>query len=210
MKSNNETKYRWIESMASANSVYFESDALAQLFFRYCNYYLKDYLHVKEYVLNQHGWTMLIKVKSVQTIRKHYDVVESERKAQVNQTKSIVAKDIWWILSERMRLFISTYVRMSNKILGREGSLVRRKYGRYQFDNLEEAQTYIATIRNNQHELKQPREKYRGFKEHFCMRGHVLTNPLRSSLCLKSARLKSVLWRILWKYLEMRCPYSKG
>lgn len=199
-----------IESTASANSVYFETDALAKLFFRYCNYYLKDYLHVEEYVLNEHGWAMLIKVKSVQTIRKHYDVIRANRCSNESGTNLSEPKEIWRILSERVRLFISTYVRMSNKKLGREGSLVRRKYGRYQFDNLEAAKDYVAKIRNVQHEMQQSEEKYHGMKEHFRMTGTELLNPFRSSLWLEMCAVKEEIERKLVERFGLELPILKG
>lgn len=183
-------EYYIIESTASANSVYFENDNLAKLFFRYCDYYLKDYLHIEEYTLNASGWGMLIKVKSAQTIRKHYDKVLTSRISKQIKEGLNEPTEIWRILSERVRMFISTYVRMSNKLLGREGSLVRRKYGRYKFDSLSEAEDYISNIRHNQHDLNQPKEKYRGYKEQFQMSGNFLKNPLRSSLWLEINELR--------------------
>lgn len=174
-----------IESKASANSVYFETDKLAKLFFRYCDYYLKDYIQVKEYILNTDGWAMLIQVRSTKTIRKYYEKIETTRTSFKKDVVQVKAKPIWKILSERVRLFISTYVKMSNKILGRKGTLVRRKYGRYQFNNLTAAQDYVTKIRNDRHEMQQSKEKYRGFAEHFRMRKNILTNPLRSSLWLE-------------------------
>lgn len=177
-------KHFLIESCASANSVYFETDKMAKLFFRYYNYYLKDYLQVEEYVLNQSGWAMLIKVKSSKTIRKYYNSEGQQSK------KDKYPKAIWQILSERVRLFISTYVRMSNKILGRKGSLVGQKYGRYKFESIEEARTYISTIRNDRHELHQVKEKYRGMKEHFRMSGTIQTNPLRNSKWLDKLKTR--------------------
>lgn len=204
-----EGEYYLIESRASANSVYFESDDLAKIFFRYCDYYLKDYIHVEEYVLNADGWAMLIKVKSAKTIRKHYGVVDINESLQDEERKSAVV-EIWRILSERVRLFISTYVRMSNKMLGREGSLVRRNYGRYQFDNLEEAQDYVARIRNDQHEMKQREEKYRGYAEHFRMRGTILTNPMRSSLWVELCTVKERIEEKLVEFFGEEMPVFKG
>lgn len=199
-----------IESTASANSVYFETDALAKLFFRYCDYYLKDYLHVEEYVLNKDGWAMLIKIKSAKTIRKYYETIESGRKSHDSSTEKGVPKAIWWILSERIRLFISTYVRMSNKILGREGSLVRRKYVRYEFDNLEMATKYVSRIKNNQHGMEQSDEKYRGYKDHFRMNGNILTNPLRSSLWVEIRDAKEGVMEKLVEIFGTEMPILNG
>lgn len=198
-----------IESMASANSVYFETDYVAKLFFRYCDYYLKDYLNVEEYVLNKNGWAMLIKVKSVPTIRKNYELLESARKKK-NEQKQKSSKAIWKILSERVRLFISTYVRMSNKVLGREGSLVRRKYGRYEFDTLFEAKGYVAKLRNDEHEMQQQEEKYRGFDEHFRLSGNILTNPLRSSLWVESSRVRDRILDEMVKIFGEGMPVLHG
>lgn len=203
-------KYYLIESTASANSVYFETDALARLFFRYCDYYLKDFLQVKEYVLNKDGWAMIIKVRSAQRIRKYYESIETECKSNDKDLVSREQKGIWWILSERVRLFISTYVRMSNKILGRKGSLVRRKYRRYEFDSLGKAQAYISKIRNDQHELQQPKEKYRGVADQFVMSGTILTNPLRSSLWVEICEKKQRIEEELLKIFGVKLPVLQG
>lgn len=203
-------KYYLIESTASANSVYFETDALSKLFFRYCNYYLKDFLRVEEYVLNKDGWAMLIKVKSAKTIHKHYEAIELNRNSKVKNTSLGKSRQIWWILSERVRLFISTYVRMSNKILGREGSLVRRNYCRYQFDNLEKAKDYVSSIRNDKHELKQSKKKYRGMEEHFRMNGNILTNPLRSSLWVDFCGVKERIQEKLRGIFGEELPVLQG
>lgn len=124
-----------IQSKASANSNYFESDSLASVFFKYFNYYLKDYIDLYEYSLNQDGWIMAIRIKSASTVKKYYSKILEKRTDKENSS----AKEIWRIISERFRVFISTYVRVSNKILGREGGLVKHKYERFSFDSEEEA-----------------------------------------------------------------------
>lgn len=203
-------KYYVLESSASANSVYFETDALARLFFRYCNYYLKNCLYIREYALNQDGWVMLVKIKSAKTIRKYFGTIHSKRKIKSTVLESADSKPIWRILSERIRLFISTYVRMSNKVLGREGSLVRRTYTRYQFDSLNQAQAYISTIRENKHQLQQSKKKYCGLTEHFRMSGTVLTNPLRSSLWIEKCSYTAQIRVELEKIFGEECKVLKG
>lgn len=199
-----------IESTASANSVYFETDDLSKLFFRYCDYYLKDYLHVEEYVLNKNGWAMLIKVKSGQTIRKYYEAVEAARKSKVEHSKHKKPKAIWRILSERVRLFISTYVKLSNHRLEREGTLVRRNYGRYEFEDLDAAKQYVSKIRNDQHEMQQSNKKYRGFAEHFRMNGNLIANPLRSSLWVEFCEVKERVQEELVKIFGDKLPVLQG
>lgn len=179
---------------------------MAKLFFRYCDYYLKDYIDVQEYALNQDGWAMLIKIKSSKTIRKYYEKVTSRRKSKKDLEVSFTTMPIWKILSERVRLFISTYVRMSNKILGREGSLVRRKYKRYRFDSLTQAQSYVSKLRNGGHDTQQTEEKYRGLSEHFGMAGNLITNPFRSSLWVEICEKKEQIAQKLVEVFEGEMP----
>lgn len=167
-----------IQSKASANSNYFEKDGLASLFFKYFNYYLKDYMDLYEYSLNQDGWIMAIRIKSRKTIKKQYqEIIHNRKKKDSDNDK----KEIWRIISERMRIFISTYVRLSNKLLGREGSLVKRKYERYRFENHQEAIKYIHDLRNQEIDISQPKSKYQGNRKHSTLKRNKKSKDLLHS-----------------------------
>lgn len=203
-------KFYVLESSATANSVYFETDMLANIFFRYCNYYLKDYLDIRDYCLNRDGWTMLIKTKSRKTIRKHYADIESRRKTKKNTTENTKPKEIWRILSERVRLFISSYVRMSNSALGRTGTLVRRKYSRYLCDDFEAAQAHIRGMRTRQIHLAQPKKKYRGLDTHFRMSMEGQGLMLQSSSWANEERFKDKIGEIVRGVFGSELPVFNG
>lgn len=199
-----------LESKSSANSVYFETDDLAKLFFRYCDYYLKDYLNIHEYCLTQDGWVMLVKIKTAKTIRKHYSEVESRRKMKKKDSGLLKPKSIWRILSERVRLFISSYVRMSNVVLGRTGSLVGRKYSRYLCADMKTATTYVKSIRQRQVELAQTKPKYRGMCDHFRMSTTESGMKLQSSLWLAERSCVEGIMDVVREFFGAEMQVLKG
>lgn len=154
------SKLYLFKSTASANSVYFETDDMIKLFLKYFNYYLKDFVKIHELSLNKDGWAIILKTKTEVTIRKHF-ILKS--KSNVKNGR----KDIWRIISERIRVFISTYVRVSNKLLGREGTLVRKSFERYEFESEVELKEYIESMHLNEVDLSQEKQKYRGLSKHF-------------------------------------------
>lgn len=186
------------QSSASANSTYFETDELIKVFFKYCNYYLNDYLTVYDYSVGQDGWIMVVKLKSRKTIRKSY---REQLRMKNRDIESVGKMEIWRIISERMRLFISTYVRLSNKILGRTGSLVRRKYERYEFTNQDEAITFISKLRNHEVKQIQYKNKYRSLKQHYRLssqsrRSSLLTSSIGISHWVKQKRFRSKICEV--------------
>lgn len=136
---------------SNANSCFIERLSHAKVFLIYANYFLKEYLTIHEYLINKDGWTMIVKIKSKNTIL-HF----------TNQT----THHIWKIISERVRLFISTFVRVTNKSKGRTGSLVHSEYERYYFDTLKESKEFIDKIRTQQIKFYS-KKKYRGLKTHY-------------------------------------------
>ncbi len=147
------------ESTASANSNYIENLKEAKLMLTYFDYYLKDYLELQEYCIDQHGFHMAVKLKKAE------DILVSYR--MHGGSEDIDITDMWRIISNRMRLFLSTYVRRINFLRGRQGVLVRNSYRRYFFENLEEALEHLENMREQKMALYQRKKKYWGLKKHY-------------------------------------------
>ncbi len=182
------TGFYLLQGRSSANSCFIESLEDSRSFLRYANYYLKDYVTIYEYLLTQDGWLMLVRIRPMGEF-----------------PESAVQDGIacWRIISERIRLLLSTYVRVSNRAKGRTGSLVHSSYERYYFERLSEGIRVINDIRHQRLKLYEGKKKYRGLKWHYRIparlgKGSVL-------LCSRDVRRKK---KEAYKMLE--CLAFKG
>lgn len=138
------------ESKVSANSNYIENLNEAKQLLIYANFYLKSYLVIHDYVITRDGWQMAVEIK-----------VSIENKSENKED------EVWKVISERIRLWLSTYVKRVNFWRKRKGVLVRDNYRRYYFETIEEALEHIDKIRNQQIKLYRGKKKYRGRKSHY-------------------------------------------
>lgn len=162
MKQTNETHplgFYIFESRVSANSNYIENLEEASKLLTYINYYLKDFLVVHDYLISRHGIQLAVKLRSSDEITKAYKV-----KRKSDKKKNL---DIWKIISERIRLCLSTYVRVINFDRNRTGVLVHSSYRKYYFETKEEAMTHLDKMRKQQVKIYQRKKKYRGSKTHY-------------------------------------------
>lgn len=137
---------------ANANSCFIEKINHAKKFLIYANYYLKDYLSVYDYIITKDGWSIVVKIKST---------------AKSDRVIGGIEVEIWRLISERMRLFLSTFVRVTNRDKGRTGCLVHSSFDKYEFENKKDALFYIEKIRNQKIKFYSKRKKYRGVKTHY-------------------------------------------
>ena len=149
------------EGRVAANSSYFENIEECKKFLIYANYFLKDIMTIHEFILTRHGWHMLVKIKSKDQIQ---DFNNSKTSGNDSPPNSI---EIWKIVSEQVRLFLSTFVRVVNKRRGRTGVLVHSSYMRFCFESLREAKSHILKLREQLLKLSQKRKKYCGKKNHW-------------------------------------------
>lgn len=194
------------QSRTAANSIYFEDIAMKKLFLKYSKYYLDKYLRIHAYSLNQDGWILIVKIKSSQTIRKNYTKVLQNRESE--DSIDIQKVKIWHIISERIRLFLSTYVRMSNKYLGRKGVLVRQNYERIEFEDYEEAERYIHNIEEENKKLRQPKKKYRSKSidnNQSNKMGRILDSSKWMTRGLSRDRIKEVLLKVFEEEMPIIC-----
>ncbi|MDA9773481.1 hypothetical protein N9B82_00875 [Saprospiraceae bacterium] len=141
-----------LQGRSSANSCFIEKVSDGELFLTYANFYLKNYLTVYDYIINRDGWMMVVKIHAHATLL---------------ELKGIDEGVGWRIVSERVRLFLATFVKVSNRKKRRTGTLVHSSYERYYFDTLREAMESINAVRQQRIKIYNGRKKYRGLKTHF-------------------------------------------
>lgn len=144
------------QGKASANSLFIEDLKEAKQFIILANYYLKGYLKIHEYLLTMDGWNFIVRLNSDQEILS---------KALIGD--ETMDDTVWRIISERMRIILSTFVRFTNKKQGRTGSKVHSSYERFIFSTLSEAKSYLELMRKGEIKLCQRKKKYRGQKSHY-------------------------------------------
>ena len=140
------------QGKANANSCFIEKLGHAKSFLIYANYFLKGYLTIFDYIITRDGWSMVVKVKNSKQIGNLCEGIDS---------------DIWSIVSERVRLFLSTFVRVTNREKGRTGCLVHSVFEKYFFESKEEALNYISRMRKQQIKFYSKKKKYRSLKTHY-------------------------------------------
>lgn len=145
------------QGKASANSLFIEDLKEAKQFIILANYYLKGYLKIHNYLLTMDGWNLVVRLNSNKTILSKASNLEDDLSDDL----------IWRIISERMRILMSTFVRFTNKKQGRTGSKVHSSYERFLFSSLKEANGYLEMMRKGQVRLCQKKKKYRGRKSHY-------------------------------------------
>ncbi len=147
--------YFLFQGKASANSSFIEDLREAKEFIILANYYFKGYLKIHEYLLCQDGWNFIVKIHSLEALSKKVGMLDLRE------------DQVWRIISERMRIFLSRFVKYTNRKQGRTGSKVHSSYERFIFETLSEAQTYIEGIRKGYIKLHQKRKKYRAKRSHY-------------------------------------------
>lgn len=162
----------------AANSNFIESQREAKQFLIYANWFLKDYLTVYDFVISRSGWHMLVKLKAADAIFEAYYDQNSEKLEQM----------VWKLVSQKVRLFLSCYVRVVNKLRGRTGTLVHSTYERFYFEDFQEAQKAIDAIRNDRFKIYSRRKKYTGLDSHIPMK----VGGLRGSVYLCSKKVRKV------------------
>ncbi|MDA9774048.1 hypothetical protein N9B82_03745 [Saprospiraceae bacterium] len=138
---------------ACANCCFVENLDNAKKFISYMNFYFKGYLKVYDYNLTKDGWQLAVKLAnraSVLTKLKEQDFVDQ-----------IPEDDLCWkIISERVRLFLSTFVRVTNRDRGRTGTLVHGVYERAYFTSLHEAKLFLNDMRQQRIDYYKTGAKY--------------------------------------------------
>lgn len=143
---------------ASANSLFFETKADNQLFLELWDRFVGDYANLIHYSLTETSWAIIFKTKDLATIQREYEEKHKRSKKVKSQAK---LKEVGPILSQAMRLFLSNYVVMSNRSLGKNGSRVKRRFTKYGFQSVKDYQDRIEVLNKMEKLHEQFKQKYR-------------------------------------------------
>lgn len=146
-----------LESKSSGRSCYFESEEEIKLFKKMFSQYLEKYIEVHKMYISSEGYEVLVRVRTKETLIKHYKVSREKRD---KECKREYLAEPWRIISEQIRIFTSIYVKRVNKMRGREGVLVKSRYSRYYFSNVEELKNYIVERESGKELKSQTSERY--------------------------------------------------
>ena len=150
--------YLW-KSLSSGNSAYFESKQEIDLFKRLFHRYLIGYVEIYKIYISSEGYELMVRLKSGSVLRRVY-TRENNKRGRVSRLAFII--EPWRIVSERIRIFHSVYVKAVNKIRERKGVLVQQKYSRYYFSGEQEFQEYVEDMEKGKREIiGQENAKYR-------------------------------------------------
>ena len=175
-----------IEGAVTANSSFFENEADCKDFMRLADKHLGEYLSINSFQNNRDGWVMIITTKSAQNIRDAYHL----RRSRSKKCKASCAHyEIWRILSDQIRILLSTFVKLTNENSGRTGGKVRGNYKRYIFESVEEVEQMKQTLSQQKYDQSQELKRYRASKKLFCIKN----KQLKRSIYMSCARLSSTI-----------------
>lgn len=152
------------QGKCSASSSMFRNLEEAQYFLAKANKRFAGYLIIKDFVLQQEGWTLLCQIERENSIRIAYaDARKRSKKAKA----ACLLTETWRIVSEQFRHFLSQYVKYVNKLENRSGVLVHSSFERFYFESLTEAEEYIEVIREQEIDLGQKTPKHGVLSRHW-------------------------------------------
>ncbi len=147
-----------IRGASVANSPFFENEGDCKLFLKLVDRFLNSFITVNLFQNNRDGWAMIINTKSAEEIKRAY----LERRAKSKKCKrAFQYNEVWRMLSDQVRIMLSTYVKATNQGRGRKGGKVRCSYERFVFESLVEAQAVRLQMESETYNQQQPAKRYR-------------------------------------------------
>ena len=171
---------------SSANSSFIESKKEAIELINSANSRFAGFLRIREHLITQDSWTLVCELEDEETVISTY---LSLRKKSGREYKLPPMSEIWRIVSEQVRNFLSRFVKYCNHDRGRTGSLVHGNYERHYFENKEEALIFIKKIHEQSHDFSQSNPKYRPNSKHF----YFTRKESRGNVFLCSKNLQSLV-----------------
>jgi hypothetical protein len=189
-----------IEGAGTANSPFFENEAHCHAFLKLADKHLGAFLSINSFQNNRDGWVMIITTKSAETIREAYRL----RRAKSKKCKvSCAHHEVWRMLSDQIRIMLSTFVKSTNAKSGRTGGKVRGNYKRYVFENVDEVEQMKETLSKQNHDQSQTLKRYSPSKKLF----NVKNKQMKRSIYMCCARLTTAS-RV--RKLGLRCLHLAG
>lgn len=176
-----------IRGSSTANAAFFEKEADCKLFLELADRILGKFMSINSFQNNRDGWAMIITTKSADAIRKAY---KARRKKSKTCKRKHAFKEVWRMLSDQVRILLSTYVKKTNHETGRTGSKVRRRYERFVFESEEEAKNMRDLLESEIYSQAQPVKAYRPKKHRHSIRKKLIKKSLYISSALLYAAKK--------------------
>lgn len=176
---------------STARSPFFEREADCKVFLELADRYLGEYLKILRFQNNRDGWVMIVRTRSAIDIKRAY-FFRRNRSEKCDRQFDFV--EVWQMLSDQVRIFLSTYVKATNYISGRKGGKVRRRFERFVFENEEEYRMTCEALEQQYYFQGQPRKRYRPSKRsHELRKKLVLSSKYMCSGVLKGlARVRAL------------------
>ena len=187
---------------ASANSIFIESLDEAHEFINSANSRFKNYMKIREYLVTESGWSFICEIESEELILATY---LQSRLNRGREYKNPPFEDVWRIMSEQVRHWLSRFIKNCNFSQGRTGGKVHSNYERHLFASVNEAEEYIVAMHAQDLDFGQKKRQYRGNRQYFRV------SPKRAKehvyLCSKNlvAVLKWVFDEVGAMWNEMLC-----
>lgn len=170
-----------IQGCSTANSPFFENELDCKLFLRLADRFLSDYMKILNFQNNRDGWVMLISTKTAADIKRAY----YGRRMRSKKCKiEFVYNEVWQMLSDQIRIFLSTYVKATNYRTGRTGGKVRRRYERFVFESEAEAEEVNAKLKSHYYVQEQPMKRYRPSRRLYSLRKRMILSSIYMSCAL--------------------------
>jgi hypothetical protein len=147
-----------MESLSSGNSCYFETEEEINIFQKMIPRYLGAYLKIHSLYISNEGYHLLVQIRSQSVLRIIYAKKCNKGGKEINP---LFYSEPWRIVSEQVRILHSILVKTVNKIRGRKGVLVQRRYMRYYFESKESFEGYITEMEKGKEISGQENKKYR-------------------------------------------------
>jgi len=149
--------YYIFESLSSGKTVYFKSKEEIRIFKVLLYRYLHNYITIHKLFVDINGYHILLKIHHKRSLINNYrkDCNSKQKKPRAN-----FLQEPWRIVSERIRIFHSTYSKTANKLRGREGVLVKKSYSKFYFEDLETASTYLSEMKEGKAIISQRNREY--------------------------------------------------
>lgn len=146
------------QGSAVARNLMFESQREHQLFFQLWERYLGDMTEIIQYHLCPSSWTILFRTKTTIEIERAY-IHQRKKSKKAKQENTLT--DPSAMLSEHIRIFLSQFVRQSNRDLGRKGTKVLHRFKKGVINKALDYQSIFDLLTRQIKPLIQPKKKYR-------------------------------------------------
>lgn len=146
-----------LSSESVSKNLYFETEKDIIYANQIINKYIKYIGEVIDYMISPSGWLILIKTNSKETL---LSLIKQKPNKSSTIKKAIRKKETGVIISEILRIIISSISRQINRNNNRKGAVVKGNFNRYVLKSLDMVATIIKKMKDGIIEINSQRKKY--------------------------------------------------